>query len=109
MEKDFGIKDWLEQYKIYKKEFWRIMAAIAIILFAVVLYCNRGKTSESNDDDTTDFFSEAIIEYEDKTGKKIYPTGREFLQRAMERENLTTKEQVLELIKKNERIMWKNP
>ena len=105
---EFGIKEWLGMYKIYKKEFWRLIAAMVIFIISMVLFLNRD-TSEKNDYDSRDFFSAAILEYEEMTGKKIYPTGREFLQRAMERDKLTSKEQVLELIRANEKYMWKNP
>lgn len=101
---EFGVKDWLVQYKKYKKEFWRVVAVLAVIIIAVALWPSTEMKNEPLEDD---FFSAAILEYEVNTGKKIYPTGREFLQRAKERDNLTTKEQVLDLIKANEKYMWK--
>ena len=44
-------------------------------------------------------FDEAVLEYETETGRRIYPAGRECLRKATR--NCTTKNEVLQIIKKN--------
>ena len=46
-------------------------------------------------------FDAAVLEFEATTGKKIYPGGRACLQRTAARLDLTTKKEIVELIKDN--------
>lgn len=46
-------------------------------------------------------FDQAVADFERRTGKKIYPAGRECLQRTATKLGLTTQKELMELIKQN--------
>lgn len=50
---------------------------------------------------TLSTFDKAIADFERSTGKKIYPAGRECLQRTAAKLGLTTQKELMELIKQN--------
>ena len=88
-------KIWYEKYKKYKKWFWGVMVSVVLV---VVVLCAIPKQS-----DNLDFFDEAIKEYEDSTGVKIYPYGYNCLRLEAEKRGLSTKAQVIKLIVENEK------
>lgn len=74
----------------------------ALLITALFFYFKGSKTqivSSSSPTSIENFFDAAISEYEIKSGKKIYPYGRDCLKRACK--SCTTKEQCLLIIKKN--------
>lgn len=99
MEKQLTAADWLRHYKDLKQEFWRVVVGLIIVVSVIIV----ATMADSHDK----LFSEAIAEYEQTTGRKIYPSGREFLRKAAEKQGLQTKDEVLSLIKYNEKFMWK--
>lgn len=87
------IEKWKYNYSIVKREFWIVLG---VIFCFVVFLCFCNKTVEK-----TDFFDEAIEEYENNTGIKIYPYGRECLRKATT--NCKSKDEVYQIIVQNEK------
>lgn len=98
------LEEWKKYYKALKREFWICVLALVFILATPFLICCGGNNAE-NEQQTA--FEEAVTEYEQTTGRKIYPTGREFLRKAAEQKGLNTKSEIMDLIKYNEKFMWK--
>ena len=110
---------WKLNYDRVRKEFWQTVAVLAGIVLLIVVVAKSGdggnKGAATSDTPTAameqtaapDYFDEAIAEYCRQTGRKIYPSGRVFLLNAAQRDGLRTKGQVLELIRQNEKFMWK--
>lgn len=116
---DMTIKKWKFNYDRVRREFWQTLAALVgiVLLIVVVATSGSGKKGDAAPSDTTtaaysdnapDFFDAALAEYSELTGRTIYPKGREFLLNAAIKSGLRTKEQVLKLIRENEKYMWKN-
>lgn len=115
---DMTIKKWKFNYDRVRREFWQTLAALVGVIFLIIVVAqsDSGNKGAATSDTTTaaieqtaapDYFDEALDEYCRQTGRKIYPKGREFLLNAAVKEGLRTKEQVLQLIRKNEKFMWK--
>ena len=98
---EFNTAFWLKHYKELKKEFWTVLSVLSVIIFVIcmIIICSGGEAENH--------FEQAIREYEQMTGRKIYPTGREFLRKAAEQKGLNTKSEIMDLIKYNEKFMWK--
>ena len=96
--------EWISYYKTLKREFWICVLALVFILATPFLICCGGGNAET---ERQTMFEEAVTEYEQTTGRKIYPSGREFLRKAAENQKLQTKDEVLNLIKYNEKFMFK--
>lgn len=96
--------EWILYYKTLKREFWICVLALVFILVTPFLICCGGNNAET---EQQTIFEQAVTEYERTTGRKIYPTGREFLRKAAEKQGLQTKDEVLNLIKYNEKFMFK--
>ena len=89
------IGKWKYNYRLVKRQFWTVMAVLCIGL--VVLFHPTGKADRT----VEDCLDEAIAEYENNGGHKIYPYGRAcLLKRAMEM-NYTTLEQMRDLLQSN--------
>lgn len=98
---EFNTAFWLKHYKELKKEFWTVLSVI-IFVICMIIICFGGESAEAENR-----FEQAVREYETTTGRKIYPSGREFLRKAAETQKLQTKDEVLNLIKYNEKFMFK--
>ena len=114
---DMTIKKWKFNYDRVRREFWQTLAMLVGIVLLIVVVATSGSgnkgaatsdtTTAAYSDNAPDFFDAALAEYSELTGRTIYPKGREFLLNAVIKEDLRTKEQVLALIRKNEKFMWK--
>ena len=109
---------WKLNYDRVRREFWQTLAALVVIVLLIVGVATSGSgnkgdaapsdtTTAAYSDNAPDFFDAALAEYSELTGRTIYPKGREFLLNAALRDGLRTKEQVLNLIRENEKFMWK--
>lgn len=113
MKREFSmnIDKWIMNYNRVKKEFWQIIVATLTIGILILLLISREGNNtivtNSMETATEDVFIRAIKSYESQTGRRIYPTGREFLRRAVKCNELTTEEQIIDLIKSNEKYMFK--
>jgi hypothetical protein len=97
-------EEWLKYYKALKREFWICVLAVFFILTTPFLICCGGGNAEAEQQTV---FEQAVTEYEQMTGRKIYPSGREFLRKAAEQKGLNTKSEIMDLIKYNEKFMFK--
>lgn len=113
MKREFSmnIDKWIINYNRVKKEFWQIIVTSFTLGILILLLISRGEdntvTTNNMETATEDVFTRAIKSYESQTGRRIYPTGREFLRRAVKCNELTTEEQIIDLIKSNEKYMFK--
>lgn len=98
-------EEWTKYYRDLKREFWICVSSAVLIIAMPFLICCGGSKSEQAVQQTV--FEQAVTEYETLTGKKIYPSGREFLRKAAEQKGLNTKSDIIDLIKYNEKFMWK--
>ena len=98
-------EEWKKYYKALKREFWICVLALVFILTTPFLICCGGGENAKTEQQTV--FEQAVTEYEQMTGRKIYPSGREFLRKAAEQKGLNTKSEIMDLIKYNEKFMWK--
>lgn len=89
MEKQLTAADWLRHYKDLKQEFWRVVVGLIIVVSVIIV----ATTADSHDK----LFSEAIAEYEQTSGRRIYPAGRDCLYRATI--DYKTKDEMLNLIR----------
>lgn len=108
---------WKLNYDRVKREFWQTLGAIAVV---ILLLCLCGGDSDTETPaqavaQTTeqtaqpdDFIEQACKEYEQETGKKIYPKGREFIRNGAIKKGLTTVNDVYILIVENSKFMWKD-
>lgn len=97
---EFNTAFWLKHYKKLKKEFWTALSVV-IFVICMITICSGGESAEA------ECFEQTVKKYETMTGRKIYPSGREFLCKAAEQKGLKTESEIMELIKYNEKFMWK--
>ena len=109
---------WKLNYDRVRKEFWQTLGTIAVVILLLCLFGGDDATpvtTEHVDGTPTvtataqpdDFIEQACRLYEERTGRKIYPTGRSYIRNGAIKDGLTTVESVLNLIHENEIFMWK--
>ncbi|MBQ3690155.1 MAG: hypothetical protein II937_09920 [Bacteroidales bacterium] len=98
------LRKWKLNYTRVRREFWQTIATLAVLIF--ILYFVSGSTNSHATDN--DFIEEACREYESKTGRKIYPKGRECIRTAAITQGLRTADDVSKLISDNAKFMWKD-
>lgn len=96
-EFEMTVDKWVHHYNLVKREFWCILGIIFIFIISCIVCCNSCNTAKTNES----FFDEAVFEYENNTGIKIYPYGRDCLRKAAA--NCKTKEEVYKVIVENEK------
>ena len=111
------LQKWKFNYDRVRREFWQTIATLAVAIF---LLCLTGgdcetKTEPTSANPTTaqtadpdDFIERACKEYESETGRKIYPSGRQFIRNGAIKKGLQTVDDVYILIVENAKWMWKN-
>lgn len=107
---------WKLNYDRVKREFWQTLSVLAaVILLLFVCGDSDMETTAQAVAQTTeqtaqpdDFIEQACKEYEQETGKKIYPKGREFIRNGAIKKGLTTVNDVYILIVENSKFMWKD-
>ena len=107
---------WKLNYDRVKREFWQTLGVIAVVIL-LLFVCGDSDTETTAQTvaQTTeqtaqpdDFIEQACREYEQETGKKIYPKGREFIRNGAIKQGLTTVDDVYILIVENAKFMWKD-
>lgn len=107
---------WKLNYDRVKREFWQTLGVIAAVIL-LLFVCGDSDTETTAQavaqvtEQTTqpdDFIEQACKEYEQETGKKIYPKGREFIRNGAIKMGLTTVDDVYILIVENAKFMWKD-
>lgn len=98
---------WLQQYQLVKTQFWILMFSICFLIFSfsAAVICRDSAEYPAAAVFEIEFNS-AIAEYE-ATGTKIYSYGRQCLIKAAQQQGLTTKAEILKLIKDNEKYFKK--
>lgn len=97
---------WLQTYNLVKREFW-VLCISFILIFSAVAYLERsGSTTTAAADFLTEYTA-AFAEYEKQTGIRLWDGGRKSLIREAQRQGLKTKNEMLALIKKNEKFFKK--
>lgn len=99
-------EEWIAFYKQMKKEFWQIIAVLfvfcIIILCGIVTVSQSFATSDTTEQvsttDSDDMFAQAKAEYEQRTGRKIYPSGERCLRQAAIKRGCKTKDDYYILI-----------
>ena len=114
---DMTLAKWKFNYDRVRREFWQTIATLAVIIFILSLVCG-GKsetttaTTETISAQTAtppdDFIEQACKEYEAETGRKIYPSGREYIRNGAIKKKLQTVDDVYILIVENSKFMWKD-
>ena len=107
---------WKLNYDRVKREFWQTLGVIAaVILLLFVCGDSDTETTAQAVAQTTeqtaqpdDFIEQACKEYEQETGRKIYPKGREFIRNGAIKKGLQTVDDVYILIVENSKFMWKD-
>ena len=107
---------WKLNYDRVKREFWQTLGVIAaVILLLFVCGDSDTETTAQAVAQTTeqtaqpdDFIEQACKEYEQETGRKIYPKGREFIRNGAIKKGWTTVNDVYILIVENAKFMWKD-
>lgn len=89
---EMTIRKWVFNYKLCKTEFWILIITLILFPIMCIMYCST---------DNADYFNQAISEYEQNTGIKIYPYGRECLKKAAK--DCKNKEEVYSIIVNNEK------
>ena len=107
---------WKLNYDRVKREFWQTLGVIAVVIL-LLFVCGDSDTETTAQTvaQTTeqtaqpdDFIEQACKEYEQETGRKIYPKGREFIRNGAIKKGLTTVNDVYILIVENAKFMWKD-
>lgn len=113
------LQKWKLNYNRVRREFWQTIATLAVVIFILSLVC--GDKSETTTATATvptsvqtatppdDFIEQACKEYEAETGRKIYPSGRQFIRNGAIKQGLSTVNDVYILIVENSKFMWKDP
>lgn len=110
------LQKWKLNYDRVRREFWQTIATLAVVIFILSLVC-RDKTTTANATEPTsaqtntppdDFIEQACKEYEAETGRKIYPSGREYIRNGAIKQGLSTVNDVYILIVENSKFMWKD-
>jgi hypothetical protein len=110
------LRKWKLNYDRVRKEFWQTLGVLAaVILMLFVCGDSDTETTAQAVAQTTeqtaqpdDFIEQACREYEQETGRKIYPKGREFIRNGAIKKGLTTVNDVYILIVENAKFMWKD-
>lgn len=111
------LQKWKLNYDRVRREFWQTIATLAVVIFILSLVCgDRGTTSAPTAEPTSaqtatppdDFIEQACKEYEAETGRKIYPSGREYIRNGAIKQGLSTVNDVYILIVENSKFMWKD-
>lgn len=107
---------WKLNYDRVKREFWQTLGTIAVVILLLCI-CGDSDTETTaqavaqtteQTAQTDDFIEQACKEYEQETGRKIYPKGREFIRNGAIKKGLTTVNDVYILIVENSKFMWKD-
>lgn len=107
---------WKLNYDRVKREFWQTLGVIAVVIL-LLFVCGDSDTETTaqavaqTTEQTAqpdDFIEQACKEYEQETGRKIYPKGREFIRNGAIKKGLTTVDDVYILIVENAKFMWKD-
>lgn len=107
---------WKLNYDRVKREFWQTLGAIAVVILLLCL-CGDSDTetpaqavaqTTEQTAQPDDFIEQACREYEQETGRKIYPKGREFIRNGAIKQHLQTVNDVYILIVENSKFMWKD-
>jgi hypothetical protein len=110
------LRMWKLNYDRVRKEFWQTLGAIAVVIL-LLFVCGDSDTETTaqavaqTTEQTAqpdDFIEQACKEYEQETGRKIYPKGREFIRNGAIKKGLTTVNDVYILIVENSKFMWKD-
>lgn len=96
----FTIDGWLYCTKKYKRYIFGVLGFF--LLFSIIV---SFKSKTTQNDGNFDFIDAAFQRYEDSTGKKLYPKGRQCLRDKAILDGLTTEDDVINLIIANERFM----
>lgn len=108
---------WKLNYDRVKREFWQTLGVIAVV---ILLLCLCGGDSDTETPaqavaqateqtaQPDDFIEQACKEYEQETGRKIYPKGREYIRNGAIKKGLQTVDDVYILIVENAKFMWKD-
>lgn len=99
---------WLQTYDLVKREFWVLCISFILIFISAVAYLER--STDSTTTAAADFLTEytaAFAEYEKQTGIRLWDGGRKSLIQEAQRQGLKTKNEMLALIKKNEKFFKK--
>lgn len=110
------LRMWKLNYDRVKREFWQTLGVIAaVILLLFVCGDSDTETTAQTVAQTTeqtaqpdDFIEQACKEYEQETGRKIYPKGREYIRNGAIKKGLQTVDDVYILIVENAKFMWKD-
>ena len=107
---------WKLNYDRVKREFWQVVGVFCAIILIVWMMpsgsvgtsvVSVGTSVQGSTVLRADFVEEGCRQYEEATGRKIYPKGRESIRNGAIRDGLTTAAEVVNLIKANEKFMWK--
>lgn len=111
------LQKWKFNYDRVRKEFWQAIATLAVVIFILCLVCGgKSETTTATTEPTSaqtetppdDFIERACKEYEAETGRKIYPSGRQFIRNGAIKKGLQTVDDVYILIVENSKFMWKD-
>lgn len=97
------IDGWWHCAKKYKRYIFGVLGTI--VLAAIILVIKPKTHKESNIMGDTDFIEQAIQLYEDSTGRKIYPKGRQCIRVKATERGYKTIDEVTKLLKENEKFM----
>lgn len=98
---------WLQTYDLVKREFWVLCISLILIFISAVAYLERsGSTTTAAADFLTEYTA-AFEEYQRQTGIRLWDGGRKSLIQEAQRQGLKTKNEMLNLIKKNEKFFKK--
>ena len=107
---------WKLNYDLVRKEFWQTLGVIAVVIL-LLFVCGDSDTETTaqavaqTTEQTAqpdDFIEQACKEYEQETGRKIYPKGREYIRNGAIKKGLKTVDDVYILIVENSKFMWKD-
>jgi len=94
------IDGWLYYAKRYKRYIFGVLGFF--LLFSIIV---SSKSKNTKNDGNLDFIDAAFQHYEDSTGKKLYPKGRQCIRDKAILDGLTTEDAVIKLIIANEKFM----
>lgn len=94
------IDGWWYCAKKYKRYIIGVLGFF--LLFSIIVSFKSESVPKDGD---FDFIDAAFQRYEDSTGKKLYPKGRQCLRDKAILDGLTTEDAVINLIKENEKFM----
>lgn len=94
------IDGWCHCAKKYKRYIFGVLGFF--LLFSIIV---SFKSETTQNDGNFDFIDAAFQHYEDSTGKKLYPKGRQCIRDKAILDGLTTEDAVIKLIQANEKFM----